>query len=375
MVSIYESLNSLPEIELDVMFWRDAVRTSNVLKKLDPGSGYKHRFVKGIKLPFPGGGTEKYSPELVSALKDQNEYDIAVICGMGPNTIAASRVLARRAKPWVYWGERIRPVSEPTLKTRLRDIWWKTVFRNATALFSIGTLGVTSYQNFNVDPERIFNIPYSNGTLGDRFISSAQPTNEDIRSIRDEWNATDQTCVLLFCGQIIKRKGVVFLRNVFAQVEENYGDVRLVLLGDGPLRESFKNGLSAEVASKIFCRGSVPEADLLPYFQASDIFLMPSHYDGWGVTLTQAACAGLPLIGSDTTGSSFDVIEENANGFVLPLVEEKWRTTILRMIQSTDLDKFGNVSVEKGRMFCADQVALKMRDALLKVVSESKPQK
>jgi glycosyltransferase involved in cell wall biosynthesis len=43
-------------------------------------------------------------------------------------------------------------------------------------------------------------------------------------------------------------------------------------------------------------------------FQSSDIFVLPSRYDGWGVVVNQALGAGLPIICSDAVGAAPDLV-------------------------------------------------------------------
>jgi glycosyltransferase involved in cell wall biosynthesis len=50
------------------------------------------------------------------------------------------------------------------------------------------------------------------------------------------------------------------------------------------------------------------------YFGRSDVFVIPSRHDGWGVVVNQALAAGLPVITSNAVGAGVDLVENGANG-------------------------------------------------------------
>jgi glycosyltransferase involved in cell wall biosynthesis len=115
--------------------------------------------------------------------------------------------------------------------------------------------------------------------------------------IRDEMGLSDKF-VIGHIGRFHRQKNHIFLLQVFAEVYKADRDARLLLLGDGELREVIigeaeKLGIN-EAILMLGVRFDVP--DLL---QAMDMFLFPSLFEGFGNVLAEAQAAGLRCIASD----------------------------------------------------------------------------
>lgn len=103
-------------------------------------------------------------------------------------------------------------------------------------------------------------------------------------------------------GRMTAAKNQRFLLEVFKSVLANKPQVHLLLLGDGPLRESLKKhaqrlGIAQAVE---FCGVKDNVAD---YLKAMDVFVMPSHREGLPVVSVEAQATGLPCILSDAVSS------------------------------------------------------------------------
>ena len=107
-------------------------------------------------------------------------------------------------------------------------------------------------------------------------------------------------------GRLATQKNQGFLLKMFAEIYKQNPKARLVLVGDGPLREDLIKqtqtlGISQAV---IFSDGQVPSAN---YYQAMDVFVFPSLYEGLGIVLIEAQTAGLPCIISDNLPAEADL--------------------------------------------------------------------
>jgi len=155
-------------------------------------------------------------------------------------------------------------------------------------------------------------------------------------------------------GRFIPLKGFLFLINAIHILanEKQMQTIHLKIAGDGILRtdmvEQVKNlGLKDYVSFL----GQVNHSKLSAYFNAADIFVIPSIVDdngdteGLGLVTLEAAACGLPLIGTKVGGIP-DVIEHGVNGF---LVEQKNARQLAERIQQLAEDgklreKFGSAA-------------------------------
>ena len=61
--------------------------------------------------------------------------------------------------------------------------------------------------------------------------------------------------------------------------------------------------------------GFVNQSDLPALYAASDIFVLPSQDEPWGLAINEAMCAGLPIIVSREVGCAIDLVKDGENGF------------------------------------------------------------
>ena len=69
---------------------------------------------------------------------------------------------------------------------------------------------------------------------------------------------------------------------------------------------------------KIVFKKSMKQSDLKKYYNISDVFVLNSIEDGFGMVILQAMACGLPVITSQNTGGS-EIIEDDKNGYIIPI--------------------------------------------------------
>ena len=95
-----------------------------------------------------------------------------------------------------------------------------------------------------------------------------------------------------------EQKAHDILMKVFAEAFRERDNVLLVCAGDGPLKEgaqALASGLG--IKNKVLFYGNIPE--IWPLLRASDVFVMPSRFEGLPISILEAASTGLPVIASD----------------------------------------------------------------------------
>jgi poly(glycerol-phosphate) alpha-glucosyltransferase len=201
-----------------------------------------------------------------------------------------------KSNKFIFWGERMSDQTRG-IKGKIQE-WLSRSINNCIAIAAIGTWAQKKYQvRFPGIP--VFNIPY--------FCNLESFQNLPLRG-------SHQTLNLLFCGQMIHRKGVDVLLKAFELLSPQY-DVVLHLVG----REAELNEMKLllnDVSRKVIYHGFQAPEDLPYFFNKADVFILPSRHDGWGVVVNQALGAGLPIICSDQVGAAVDLINEGKNGYL-----------------------------------------------------------
>ncbi len=104
--------------------------------------------------------------------------------------------------------------------------------------------------------------------------------------------------VLGTVGRLCAQKNQKFLLDIFSEVCKKDENSVLLIVGNGPLEQELK--IKADklcVSDKVLFLGS--RQDVNDLYQAMDVFLLPSIYEGLGIVLIEAQVSGLVCIGSD----------------------------------------------------------------------------
>lgn len=123
-------------------------------------------------------------------------------------------------------------------------------------------------------------------------------TQESALRMRQILGIPEKTLVLGHVGSFLKSKNQVFLIQIAVQLKKTNWDFRLVLVGDGAMRQEIEDlvtthGLSEQVLF-FGLRGDIPEC-----MNMFDAFLFPSLYEGLGIAAIEAQAAGLPCLVSE----------------------------------------------------------------------------
>ncbi|NJM70302.1 MAG: glycosyltransferase family 4 protein [Scytonema sp. RU_4_4] len=113
-----------------------------------------------------------------------------------------------------------------------------------------------------------------------------------------------------------KRKGISELIDAFVEIATDFPDAHLYVVGDGPDRAIFEaKAQSTSVANRIHFEGFQPEPQR--YMLASDIFVLASYCESFGLVLTEAREAGCAIVASDVDGIP-ETLDNRQAGLLVP---------------------------------------------------------
>lgn len=139
-----------------------------------------------------------------------------------------------------------------------------------------------------------------------------------------EWrrshNIPENELVIVSTGRLSGEKGALRLLRAFDLFAKGRANVRLVLAGDGPLREEVKKRAAVHLADgKIILLGHLE--DVAPVLQASDIYVLPSDSEGCAIALLEAMATGLVCV-STMVGGPREIISDRETGFLIEPTDE-----------------------------------------------------
>lgn len=155
------------------------------------------------------------------------------------------------------------------------------------------------------------------------FEKSAEPN--DPRSLPAAFSH-ERPLRVLFLGQVIPRKGIVELCDAAAALKAEPIEWRVVGGGSADLLARLRE------YENVVVTGQISRHDATREYQQADVFILPTHSDGFALTQLEAASHGLPIIASKRCG---DVVEHDRNGLVLNAISAKEISeAVLRFVKS-----------------------------------------
>lgn len=171
----------------------------------------------------------------------------------------------------------------------------------------------SSQRDFLVD-EGVVSIPQSrvlgSGSISGVDIARFSFDQRSRSSIRNSLGLSDDHFVYLFLGRINRDKGILELLEAFSMVKQRNPRKDISLLAVGPDEDNLiKNQNICDVIYVDYTDN--PEQ----YFSVADVFCLPSHREGFGSVIIEAAAAKVPSIGSDIYGIC-DAIVDGYSGLL-----------------------------------------------------------
>lgn len=155
---------------------------------------------------------------------------------------------------------------------------------------------------YQISEKKVSLIPHG---LADEYRPMSDAKRVELRR-KYGYSPNDQ--ILMFAGRIDIVKGCHFLCEAFIQLSEKYPNLRLIIAGDGNLE--YLLTLQKPVWSKITCTGYVDKETLYELYAISDIGVLPSFHEEFGLVALEMMMMKLPLIVGQTTGLSELVVHE-----------------------------------------------------------------
>lgn len=203
----------------------------------------------------------------------------------------------------------------------------KSVFWNGSTLLSSRSKNkiVNSIKHFFINQ---FDSYYTYGSKASEYLISFGANNQKIitgiNTVDTEYykahtsNTTvnTKTKQFLFIGQILERKGLLNTIKAFQHVDSK--NWHFTIIGTGPDEKKLKDFIEQEGLSKhISFVGYKQKEEILNYFSQSEILLMPSYREVWGLVLNEGLSSGLFCLSSKYAGATFDLIKNNINGLII----------------------------------------------------------
>ncbi|MGB7666106.1 MAG: glycosyltransferase family 4 protein, partial [Candidatus Acidiferrales bacterium] len=207
----------------------------------------------------------------------------------------------------------LRGLDGRNWKARVKKYLWPWLFRRADVVIAPSSGTVELMRSLSIPEERIALLPY----VVDNNWWTENATNVDRKALREAWGIPAEASIVLFCAKLQPWKRPQDLLRAFARA--NVSDAYLIFVGDGPMRKQLEREvMELNVQERVRFLGFKNQSALPGVYCSSDVMVLPSEYEAFGVVVNEAMVCGCPVIVSDQVGARFDLVRENETGFVYP---------------------------------------------------------
>lgn len=143
---------------------------------------------------------------------------------------------------------------------------------------------------FGVNPNKISVIPLA---AGKEFIHK---NKSEVCYLKKKYHIPEAKKIILYVGNLLPHKNLSFLLKAF-NLLKNKDECCMVLVGN-----FFENRLNLNVKEQsIICTGFVSQEELVDFYNLSDLFVLPSLYEGFGLPVLESFACGTPVACSNTS--------------------------------------------------------------------------
>jgi 1,2-diacylglycerol 3-alpha-glucosyltransferase len=179
--------------------------------------------------------------------------------------------------------------------------------------------------------------------------------------------------VIVSIGRLASEKNWETLLRAAAQVYAQHPNMRLVLIGDGPDKQTLE-ALAAElgIAERVTFTGQVPFDEVPAYLKAADIFSFASVTETQGLVTIEAMAAGLPVVAVDGSGTH-DIVDQGKDGFLVENDPNALASAINEMLcNPQQMKQFSANTLKKAKTFDANRLGKQMIKVYEQAIQDKK---
>ncbi|MGI9534989.1 MAG: glycosyltransferase family 4 protein [Thermodesulfobacteriota bacterium] len=248
----------------------------------------------------------------------------------------------------------------------VKDSWIRTIARRlmtkVTDAFITNTKTGKSYlvEFLYAKNEQVFARPYQ--VADKKFLTDI---NFNIKEVVGDIKHP----VFLYIGLIIKRKGIDFLLKACAELNKRgHKDYTLLIVGNGPEREELETFIKEKsIENQVKWVGWVEYNNLGQIFNFSDIFILPTLEDIWGIVVTEAMIFGKPVLCSRLAGA-WELVVDGENGYTFDPTLDKPEILADRMSEFVEKPELADSMGEKSKEYISYHTPEAVAQHLKKVV-------
>jgi glycosyltransferase involved in cell wall biosynthesis len=279
------------------------------------------------------------SPGMIGAMrKELKNYDIVHLNEFRTlQNLLAHHYAVKNGVPYVVQprGSLVNILAKQRLKSLFDIMGGRKLIQDATRLVALAPLELPQFIGYGVDEEKIDIVPNGIDLAEYRELP---PQGE----FRRKYGIDASQRIILFLGRVHQSKGIDLLIKAFSSLEGDYSEARLVIAGpDDGFLPSLKNLVNElKLETKVIFTGPVYGEQKLSAYVDADVYILPSFYESFGISVFEALACGTPVVVTDRCGIAN--IVKDKGGLVVQYEAESIAESLRRMLEGDSLrQKYG----------------------------------
>jgi glycosyltransferase involved in cell wall biosynthesis len=275
---------------------------------------YKYKFVANYaKITTGYGFLSRINPSIVALIF--NRYDAILLHGYDTISMWLAFMTAWATGTAIIWrGEVVKRgvITTPPLKRAIKKYLLKFLFKRCSRVLYSCSGNKEYLRHYGVPEHKLFLIPCAVDNEYFRLQKSNYLSNYG--DIRNELNISENDYVIVFSARMTVRKRPMDLLISLEKASEN--NIMALFIGSAPdmnLLESYVNerGIRAKFI------GYKTQNEISKYYTIADAGVILSDYDPSPKSLNEMMNFSIPIIVTDVTGTSRDLVKHKENGFIV----------------------------------------------------------
>ena len=224
----------------------------------------------------------------------------------------------------------VLPFFQKQILKNIFDLFFgNKILRDASKVIALTKTEAKQYTKMGVDENKIEIVP--NG-----INLSEYEKLPDKGVFRKKYGINSNEKTVLYLGRIHRIKGIDLLVNTFSDLAEKMEGITLVIAGpdDGFLSTLKAQIEDLKISDKIIFTGPLYENDKLEAYVDADVYVLPSVYDIFGITVLEACACGTSVIVTDKCGIA-EFIDKT--GYVVKCDKDELKDAIFKILGDVEL--------------------------------------
>jgi len=335
---------------------------------IDLLSGYQHTFLSNrAKYPslrqFSGCDT----PEIADYIR-KGHFDAFIVTGWFLKSYwQAIRACQRYNVPILVRGDSQLGTKRSLLKRLIKKILYRWVIKQFDGFLVVGKNAEEYVRHYGASTERIFQAPHFVDIAW--FKQRSELTER--AAFREKLGIKPNEIVLLFVGRLVDFKRPLDIVYALSKLKASDIQARALFVGNGKLADKITY-LAKTLNVAVSLVGFKNQTELPSYYTASDLLILSSSSETWGLVVNESFACGTPAIVSDAVGCVPDMIEEGKTGLSYPVGNiQRLSQVIIKMIPQLTTTEVHHAIEQKNRYFSVDTTANGIIDAVTTIIKNN----